>query len=60
MSAKRTPGQALVESLARQLPANMEFDESETAVLELIAQATDRLAAASMPAWAMGLIAAST
>ena len=45
MSAKRTPGQALVESLARQLPANMEFDESETAVLELIAQATDRLAA---------------
>jgi hypothetical protein len=48
MSAKKPPvsaGKALVESLSRQLPANMEFDETEAAVLDLIAEATDRLAA---------------
>ena len=32
---KASPGKALVESLTRQLAANMEFDETETNTLDL-------------------------
>jgi hypothetical protein len=42
---KASPGKALVESLTRQLAANMEFDETETNTLDLIAHAADRPAA---------------
>ena len=40
-----SPGKALVESLHKQLPPNMEFDESEVQICELIEQARDRLEA---------------
>jgi hypothetical protein len=40
-----TPGQTLVAALSRQLPPQMEWDESELATLDLIEVATDRLAA---------------
>jgi hypothetical protein len=43
MSAKRTPGQVLVEALTRELPQQLEFDESELATLDLISHAADRL-----------------
>jgi hypothetical protein len=40
-----SPGKTLVESLHKQLPPNMEFDESETQIVELSEQARDRLEA---------------
>jgi len=40
-----SPGKALVESLHKQLPPNMEFDESEVQICERIEQARDRLEA---------------
>jgi hypothetical protein len=44
MSSTKSPGKALVEALASDLPAGMEFDETETATLALIEAAADRLA----------------
>ena len=43
MSSTKSPGKALVEALAQDLPQGMEFDETETATLALIEAAADRL-----------------
>jgi hypothetical protein len=40
---RKGPGKVLVESLTQDLPAGMEFDETETATLALIEAAADRL-----------------
>ena len=39
MSAKKTPGQVLVEALTRALSQQLEFDESELSTLDLISHA---------------------
>jgi hypothetical protein len=43
--SEKTPGEALVESLTRALPPQLNFDEAELSTLDLISHASDRLAA---------------